>query len=133
MSASDPAVSSNAARVRAYASTTHCRSENDALSDVWMSGRATFTMVMSSRSMKVPSETATNVIHLLGSPASGSVAVGRAVSVTRPHYEQATSRRVTGRRCALAQVPDLHVQAPRVVSPQNAKGALPAALRTLVS
>src|SRR3954466_13080268 len=86
MSASDPAVSSTGARGRAYASTTRCRSENDAPSDVWMSGSATFTMVMSSSSMNVPRETATRVIHLLGSLVSDFVGWS-VVWVTGPPYE----------------------------------------------
>src|SRR3954468_13407483 len=67
MSASEPLVSSRAASVSAYASTTHCRSAKDACSDVWMSGNATFTIVMSSSSMNVPKQTATSVHHLFGS------------------------------------------------------------------
>ena len=67
MSARLPAVSSSAARVSAYASTTHCSCEKLALSASWMSGRATFTIVMSSRSMNVPSDTATRVSHLFPS------------------------------------------------------------------
>ena len=64
LSARLPAVSKNAARVRAYASTTHCRSEKLEFSARWMSGRATFTIVMSSSSMNVPRQTATSVHHL---------------------------------------------------------------------
>src|SRR3954471_998402 len=67
MSTSEPLVSSKAARVSAYASTTHCRSAKDACSDVWMSGNATFTIVMSSNNMNVPRQTATSVHHLFGS------------------------------------------------------------------
>ena len=65
MSARLPAVSKNAARVSAYASTTHCRSEKLECSARWISGRATFTIVMSSSSMNVPRQTATSVHHLL--------------------------------------------------------------------
>jgi hypothetical protein len=57
-------VSSSAARLSAYASTTHCRSLKLALSDDWIAGRATFTIVTSSSSMKVPTHTAINVHHL---------------------------------------------------------------------
>ncbi len=64
LSARLPAVSRNAARVSAYASTTHCRSEKLAFSARWMSGSATFTIVMSSSSMNVPRQTATSVHHL---------------------------------------------------------------------
>ena len=66
MSASEPLVSSSAASVSAYASTTHCRSANEACSEVWMSGSATFTIVMSSSSMNVPRQTAISVHHLFG-------------------------------------------------------------------
>ena len=61
-------MSSSAARVSAYASTTHCRSEKLAVSPVWMSGRATLTMVTSSSSMNVPRQTATRVHHLFPVP-----------------------------------------------------------------
>ena len=64
MSARLPAVSRNAAKVSAYASTTHCRSEKLECSARWISGRATFTIVMSSSSMNVPRQTATSVHHL---------------------------------------------------------------------
>lgn len=64
MSARLPAVSSREASVREYASTTHWRSEKLACSDRWMSGSATFTMVMSSSSMNVPRHTAVSVHHL---------------------------------------------------------------------
>ena len=64
MSAKLPAVSRNAARVSAYASTTHCRSEKLECRAAWMSGRATLTIVMSSNSMNVPRHTATSVHHL---------------------------------------------------------------------
>ena len=53
MSPSVPAISTTLASVRAYASTTHWRSVNEAWSSFWMSGSATFTTVMSSRSMKI--------------------------------------------------------------------------------
>ena len=65
MSARLPAVSRNAASVSAYASTIHCRSEKLECSACWISGSATFTIVMSSSSMKVPRQTATSVHHLL--------------------------------------------------------------------
>src|SRR4051794_40063234 len=42
---------------------THCRSESVASSSVWMSGSATFTIVMSSNSMKTPRQTAVRVHH----------------------------------------------------------------------
>jgi hypothetical protein len=59
-----PAVSKNAARVSAYASTIHCRSEKLEFSACWISGRATVTIVTSSSSMNVPRHTATSVHHL---------------------------------------------------------------------
>ena len=61
MSASEPAVSSSAARLNAYASTTHCRSENWVWRSAAMAGSATFTIVMSSRSMNVAVQTAKSV------------------------------------------------------------------------
>ena len=64
MSARLPAVSRNAAKVSAYASTTHCRSEKLEFRARWISGRATFTIVISSSSMNVPRHTATSVHHL---------------------------------------------------------------------
>jgi hypothetical protein len=57
-------VSRKAASVSAYALITHCRSDNDAPNDCSMSGSATFTIVMSSRSMKTPVPTAASVHHL---------------------------------------------------------------------
>ena len=62
-SATDPAVSVQVASASAYASTTHCRSENDAFSDLSIAGSATFTIVMSSRSMKIATHTASSVHH----------------------------------------------------------------------
>src|SRR5580693_4051226 len=64
MSPTTPAVNKNAARVSEYASMTHCRSEKLELSERWMSGNATFTTVMSSRSMNTPVQTAISVHHL---------------------------------------------------------------------
>ncbi len=52
-SASEPPVSSIAASVSAYASITHCRSAKSALRSRSIAGSATFTIVMSSSSMKV--------------------------------------------------------------------------------
>ncbi|BBC32396.1 hypothetical protein SGFS_036900 [Streptomyces graminofaciens] len=45
-------------------STTHCRAENDASRESVIWGRATLTMVTSTRSMKVPRHTASSGIHL---------------------------------------------------------------------
>src|SRR5215469_2217677 len=73
MSPTTPAVSRNAARVSEYASTTHCRSEKLELSERWMSGSATFTTVMSSRSMNVAVQTAISVHHLRSRAAIGGV------------------------------------------------------------
>ena len=67
-SASEPAVSCSAASVSAYASITHCRSESDASNAFSMSGSATFTIVTSSSSMKMPAATATKVHHLRSIP-----------------------------------------------------------------
>ena len=66
----DPAVSRNAASVSEYALTTHCRSWKLECSERWMSGRATLTTVMSSRSMKIATETAISVHHLRSTTAS---------------------------------------------------------------
>ena len=79
MSAKLPAVSRKAAKVRAYASTTHCRSEKLECKAVWMSGNATLTIVMSSKSMNVPRQTATSVHHLSSAAPTvdGSVLAGR--------------------------------------------------------
>ncbi len=44
---------------------THCRSDSEAFRSRWMSGSATFTIVMSSSSMNTPVHTATRVHHLL--------------------------------------------------------------------
>jgi hypothetical protein len=63
-SASEPAVSTTAASVSAYASTTHCRSVNEDSRSRWISGSAVFTTVMSSRSMTVVTLTAVRVHHL---------------------------------------------------------------------
>ena len=60
-SASAPAVRISAANVIAYASTTHSRPERLASSRRWMLGRATFTIVMSTRSMNVVTQTASSV------------------------------------------------------------------------
>src|SRR6478672_3099245 len=42
---------------------THCRSDSEASSWLWMSGSATFTIVMSSSSMNTPVHTAVSVHH----------------------------------------------------------------------
>ena len=64
LSATDPAVSTSAARTRAYRSITHCRSGKVVCSSRAMSGSATFTIVTSTSSMKVPAQTATSGHHL---------------------------------------------------------------------
>jgi len=64
-SASTPAVSSSEARVRAYASSTHCTSVKLACSPSWMAGWATTTIVTSSSSMNIPAQTASSVHHFL--------------------------------------------------------------------
>ena len=43
---------------------THCRLEKLASRSLWMSGRATLTIVMSIRSMNVAAQTASKVHHL---------------------------------------------------------------------
>src|SRR3954447_2188586 len=63
MSETDPAVSTKVASVSAYASITHCSSVNDASSELWIDGSATFTTVMSSSSMKIATQTETSVHH----------------------------------------------------------------------
>ena len=52
------------ARVRAYASITHWRSVKEAWSSDWIFGRATLTIVMSSRSMKMATQTMRRARHL---------------------------------------------------------------------
>src|SRR5262245_49667461 len=49
---------------------THWRSDSVALSCCWMSGSATLTIVMSSRSMNTPVQTAARVHHLGSRPVS---------------------------------------------------------------
>ena len=44
---------------------THCRSESEASSWLWMSGSATFTIVMSSRSMNTPVLRGARYLHVL--------------------------------------------------------------------
>src|SRR4051794_38670180 len=63
MSDTDPAVRTHVASVSAYASITHCSSVNDASSELWIDGSATFTTVMSSSSMKIATQTETSVHH----------------------------------------------------------------------
>ncbi len=53
---------------------THCRSESEASSSRWMSGSATFTIVMSSSSMNTPVQTAARVHHFERVAALWSVA-----------------------------------------------------------
>jgi hypothetical protein len=64
-SASEPAVRTTAASVRVYASTTHWRSVKLAPRSSSIAGSAVFTTVMSSRSMKVATETTPRVHHLI--------------------------------------------------------------------
>src|SRR5271168_78761 len=73
MSPATPAVRRKAASVSEYASTTHCRSEKLACSDCCISGRATFTTVMSRRSMNVAVQTAIRVHHLRSRAGIGGV------------------------------------------------------------
>src|SRR5436305_14738495 len=63
-----PIPRTSAARTSAYASTTHCRDENDVLRSPAISGRATFTMVTSTRSMNVPRLTVIRGNHLRITP-----------------------------------------------------------------
>jgi hypothetical protein len=62
-SPSEPAVSRVAASISEYASMTHWRSEKSACSARPMSGRATFTIVMSSSSMNTATHTTISVSH----------------------------------------------------------------------
>ena len=66
-SASEPAVSMKVASVSAYASMIHCNCEKLASRSLSTSGSATFTIVMSSRSMKIAVQTAINAHHLRSS------------------------------------------------------------------
>src|SRR5262249_30781930 len=76
-SASDPAVSTSAASVSAYASTTHCRSLKLAPRSSRIEGSATFTTVMSSRSITVATETANKVHHFRAISPSFGRHIGR--------------------------------------------------------
>src|SRR5215212_6716737 len=62
-SPSDPAVSRNAASISEYASMTHWMSAKSACSDRPMSGSATLTIVMSSKSMNTATQTTMSVSH----------------------------------------------------------------------
>src|SRR6187431_552395 len=62
-SASEPLASTSAANANAYASITHCRPVNDALSERAMSGNATVTMVTSTSRTNPPKHTATSGDH----------------------------------------------------------------------
>ena len=64
LSASEPAVSTSAASASVYPSITHCSSVKLAPRSSSIAGSAVFTTVMSSRSMKVATLTASNVHHL---------------------------------------------------------------------
>ena len=67
-SPSEPAVSTTVASMSEYASTTHWRSVNEVCRSRWMRGSATFTIVMSSRSMKMATQTMIKVRHLRSMP-----------------------------------------------------------------
>src|SRR3954451_20695040 len=67
---------------------THCRSDSEASSWLWMSGSATFTIVMSSSSMNTPVQTAVRVHHL------GSRPMGVGV-VTTPSSHRCSGARAT--------------------------------------
>ena len=62
-SASEPALRTTVASMSEYASTTHWRSVKEAWSSFWISGSATLTTVMSSRSMKMATQTMTRARH----------------------------------------------------------------------
>ena len=64
-SPSEPEASRIAASASAYASTTHWRSSKLEPRSFWMLGRATFTIVTSSSSMKMARHTTTSVHHLV--------------------------------------------------------------------
>src|SRR3954449_2936094 len=64
MSLRAPAPSSSTPRASAYPSTTHCSALNEVLRSVAICGNATFTMVTSMSSMKVPRHTVTSGHHL---------------------------------------------------------------------
>src|SRR3954452_13025100 len=81
-SASAPAVRTQVASPSAYASTTHCRSEKEASSARSIAGRATFTIVMSSRSMKVAVQTATSVHHFRAIRATYTAPVQQTLDVS---------------------------------------------------
>ena len=62
-SPSEPALRTTVASVSEYASTTHCRSVKELWRSRWIFGSATLTTVMSSRSMKMATQTMTSVLH----------------------------------------------------------------------
>src|SRR4051812_40575051 len=65
---------------------THCRSENVELRSCWMLGSATFTIVMSSSSMKVPRQTAASVHHFGSLEVRLSVVVAAVTSASCPTW-----------------------------------------------
>ncbi len=67
-SAREPAVRTSAASDSVYASITHCTSVKEAPRSLWIEGSAVLTTVMSSRSMNVPTLTASRVHHFLAIP-----------------------------------------------------------------
>ncbi len=111
-SASEPAVNRNAASVSAYASTTHCRSEKLECSDVWIDGSATLTIVTSSSSMKIATQTTDSVHQRLGSlpPCAGA---GPALMGGTLASAQVTSATAPATMNASAQARSVLIQAPR--------------------
>ncbi len=77
-SASEPIVSSTEASVSAYASITHWMSEKLACREVAIFGSATFTIVMSSSSMNVATQTTISVHHLRSISRDSIIAAGEA-------------------------------------------------------
>ncbi len=101
-SASEPEVSSSAARVSAYALTTHWRSAKDECRSCWIEGSATFTTVMSRSSMKIATDTAINVHHLRSTAALPSLVVcGVRPGLARPARWEA--RAVCGARACVSR------------------------------
>ena len=67
-SPSAPPVSMNDAKVRVYASISHCSCDTPAPSERWMVGRATFTTRLSSMGMNSPNTMVIRTHHFLRSP-----------------------------------------------------------------
>src|SRR3954447_6960577 len=93
---------------------THCRSENVELRSCWMLGSATFTIVMSSSSMKVPRQTAASVHHFGSLEVRLSVVVAAVTSASCRSLPAARVAGTEGETCltSVMSCPDLPGYAP---------------------